>query len=356
MLNINDTSNVATLSRLTRQKIDEAFDLSVDPEFDFLRDSRLHDFGFRGATCLEAATLGGTAHLLNFEGSDTMSAAYYAQFHLNKGVPVASSIPATEHSVMTSWETEEEAVQNMVDHFGGGLFAAVADSYDYYKYLHTVVPKVAEQIKVKGGMMVIRPDSGEPVECVIAGLEAAAKYFGHTVNSKGYKVINNAAVIQGDGIDYHVICAIVDAVLDAGFSAQNVAFGMGAGLLQKHNRDTMSFATKLSHIRYADGTPRDVMKTPTTDSGKFSLPGRLQVIRKNGVAMAYPKPASWEDKTIEKNEMVKVYDCRPIEGVWDETFDQTRERVTAEWSSAPTSADVISTQLRKKIEEIIIKR
>jgi nicotinamide phosphoribosyltransferase len=98
------------------------------------------------------------------------------------------------------------------------------------------------------------------------------------------------------------------------------------------------------------------MKTPTTDSGKFSLPGRLQVIRKSGVAMAYPKPASWEDNVIERNEMITVYDCRPIEGVWDETFEQTRERVTAEWSSAPTSADVISTQLREKIKRIISKR
>lgn len=341
---------------MTRQVIDEAFDKSVDPEFDFLRTSRLHDFGFRGTSSLEQSVLGGIAHLLNFEGSDTMSACYYAQYHLNGGKPVASSIPATEHSVMTSWETEEEAVQNMIDNFGEGLFAAVADSYDYHKYLNTVLPKVAEQIKQKGGMMVIRPDSGDPVECVLAGLEAAAKYFGYSVNSKGYKVISNAAVIQGDGIDYHVICAILDATLKAGFSAQNVAFGMGAGLLQKHNRDTMSFATKLSHITYANGDVRDVMKTPTTDSGKFSLPGKLKVLRQNGVAMAYPKSATWEDKTLEKNELRVVYDCGPVSEVWDSSFDETRERVSREWREAPESADVISSQLKTKIESILKNR
>jgi len=76
------------------------------------------------------------------------------------------------------------------------------------------------------------------------------------------------AVIQGDGINYEVVKQILDKVLAEGYSAQNVAFGMGGGLLQKVNRDTMSFATKLSHITYADGTSRDVMKTPKTDSGK----------------------------------------------------------------------------------------
>jgi len=37
------------------------------------------DFGFRGCTSVEQSILGGTAHLLSFTGSDTMSAAYYAQ-------------------------------------------------------------------------------------------------------------------------------------------------------------------------------------------------------------------------------------------------------------------------------------
>jgi len=86
--------------------IQAAFDKSVDLPLHVLVPSRLHDFGFRGCTCVEQSILGGTAHLLSFTGSDTMSAAYYAQFNLNGGRSVASSIPATEHSVMTSWPTE----------------------------------------------------------------------------------------------------------------------------------------------------------------------------------------------------------------------------------------------------------
>lgn len=54
---------------------------------------------------------------------------------------------------------------------------------------------------------------------------------------------------------------------------QAVAFGMGGGLLQKLNRDTLSFATKLSHIVYTDGREADIMKAPAADKAKISFPG-----------------------------------------------------------------------------------
>lgn len=104
-------------------------------------------------------------------------------------------------------------------------------------------------------------------------LHAADKVFGSDVNSKGFKVIRGCGVIQGDGIDIANISKIAAAVEADGFSAENVAYGMGGGLLQKVNRDTMSFATKLNHIVYEDGRAADVMKQPATDMGKFSLPG-----------------------------------------------------------------------------------
>jgi nicotinic acid phosphoribosyltransferase len=348
-------STVATLSRHTRHLIENAFEESVDEDFNFLIPSRLHDFGFRGCTSVEQSVIGGLAHLLSFEGSDTMSACYYGQFKLNNGKPIASSIPATEHSVMTSWETELEAVMNMAEKYGDGLFATVADSYDYDTFLHTVLPKVAPIVKAKGGTHVIRPDSGDPVSCVRRGLEACAHYYGYTVNSKGYKVLNNSAVIQGDGIDYHIVKAILRDTLNNGFSAQNVAFGMGSGLLHKLNRDTMSFATKVCHIRYADGTPRDVMKTPKTDFEKFSLPGRLQVFKVDGAVTTYPSLAHWEDNVIETNLLKPVYDCGPIKVEW-RTFDEIRERLNRGWKASPEKHDAISKQLMKKIEDIKSRR
>ena len=95
-------SCVATLSRRAKDVIEAAFEKSVDGGHQSpLVGSRLHDFGFRGCTCVEQSVIGGCAHLLNFDGSDTMSAGYYAQFMLNDGRQVAQSIPASEHRCVT---------------------------------------------------------------------------------------------------------------------------------------------------------------------------------------------------------------------------------------------------------------
>ena len=161
-------TTVATLSRRAKDLIAAGFEASVDGgAANPLLNSRLHDFGFRGCTCVEQSVIGGCAHLLNFVGTDTMSAAYYSQFHLNGGRPVAQSIPATEHSVMTCWATEKLAIENMITHFGSGVFACVMDSYDYAAALEEVLPSVASKKVAAGGFMVIRPDSGDPVEVVV---------------------------------------------------------------------------------------------------------------------------------------------------------------------------------------------
>jgi len=160
-------TTVATLSRRCRDLIEAAFAKSVDEKDHFLSETKLHDFGFRGCTCLEQSVVGGCAHLINFIGSDTMSACYYAQFVLNNGKAVAHSIPATEHSVMTAWRTEKEAIEHMIDRFGTGVFACVMDSYDYANALNNILPSVAQKKIGKGGYMVLRPDSGDPVDAVI---------------------------------------------------------------------------------------------------------------------------------------------------------------------------------------------
>ena len=225
-------TTVATLSRRCRDLIESAFDRSVDDAMRVLIPSRLHDFGFRGCTCVEQSVIGGCAHLLNFEGSDTMSAAYYAQFVLNGGKPVASSIPATEHSVMMSHPNEQAAIRCMISKYGKGLFACVMDSFDYARALGEVLPSIASEKVAAGGFMVLRPDSGDPVTAVLMALRAAEKVFGCTTNGKGFKVVTGAGVIQGDGINMASLARILDAVMDAGYSAENVAFGMGGGLLQ----------------------------------------------------------------------------------------------------------------------------
>jgi len=343
-------TTVATLSRRARDLTEDAYQKTVVDAGNTTVESRLHDFGFRGCTCIEQSIIGGVAHLLNFSGTDTMSAAYYAQFTLNNGKPIATSVPATEHSVMIAHKTERDAMLQEIKKFGTGVFACVLDSFDYVNALEKILPSIAKQKVEAGGFMVLRPDSGDPVDSVLKGLRAADKVFGSDVNSKGYKVLRGAGVLQGDGVSIKAIKDILDATREAGYSAQNVTFGMGGGLLQKLNRDTMSFATKLCHITYADGHKRDIMKTPKADSEKISLPGEF-VVKKNkqGVPIVYPKesfPGNDPDNLLKV-----VYDHGKV-CEWED-FDTIKKRVANEWPALPRTYDNISPELKVKIDKTI---
>ncbi|TPX54317.1 nicotinate phosphoribosyltransferase [Powellomyces hirtus] len=350
-------STVATLSKRCRTIIEAAYEQTVDEDSLWTLDSRLHDFGFRGCTSVEQSIIGGCAHLLNFDGTDTLSAAYYAQFNLNGGKPVATSIPATEHSVMTAFPSEKEAIIRLLNNYGHGVCACVMDSYDYVNALDKVLPSIAKHKLEKGGFLVLRPDSGDPVEVVMQGLRAIEKVFGATTNSKGYKVVTGASIIQGDAVTYDSLQTILKATTAAGFAAQNVGFGMGGGLLQKVNRDTMSFATKLSQIVYADGTERDVMKMPKTGMGKISLPGTFAVVKDEvGIPIVYPA----ETKPSTRNLLRTIYDHGPITtpassnpstslSSYDD-FATVRARVKREWAALPRTTDkIISPALHDKI-------
>lgn len=348
-------TNVCTLSRLVREDIVTlGYDVSVDPEDWWTLDYRLHDFGARGCASEDQTIIGGMAHLINFAGSDTVRAAVYAQYVYNECRPVASSIPATEHSVMTSRgrEGELDTVKKIIEIYGKGVYATVGDSYSWDNFLSKIVPEVAEMAKNAGGLWVGRPDSGDPVTCVLQALARGEETFGCRINKKGYKVINGFAVIQGDGINRNTVRDILKAVIAAGFSAQNVAFGMGGGLLQKHDRDTMRFATKLCFVKRLDGTRVDVMKDPKkTDPTKCSLPGQLAVYRTHNGYTVMPAEVGWSDYDtyFPGNVMNVVYDCGPVNFVWP-TFDQIRARVNVEWRNSPKIYDPRSVALRQKID------
>jgi len=279
-----------------------------------------------------------------------LSAAFYAQYHLNGGKPVAESAPATEHSVMTAWSNESQAIRRMIDKFGGDgkVFSVVMDSYDYSNALNKILPAVWALKCEKGGVMVIRPDSGDPSECVLMGLKAAESVAGAKVNAKGYKVLNGIQVLQGDGINYQTIRQIYETAFSAGYSASNIIFGMGGGLLQKINRDTMSFATKLSYTRTPDGIRRDIMKKPKSDASKISLPGILKVKRINGIPTIFP---SFEDEKDPENILQLVWDCGPVPGHKWESFEKIRINVKEGWAAVPKLYDPVSPELKLKISE-----
>lgn len=340
----------ATKSAMVRAYLQEKFDKSVDEEFMFLLDSRLHDFGSRGVSSRETAMVTGCAHLTSFDGTDTMIAGWLATKY-NDGKHVGTSVLATEHSVMTAWDQEIDAIKRAVEITpSGGICSVVADSYSYNNFLTHHLPIIAPIAQAKGVLFVIRPDSGDPVSCVIDGLHAAAKCFGYAVNSKGFKVLDGAAVIQGDGIDMLKLFEIADAVEAAGFSAQCVAYGMGGGLLQKQDRDTLKVAIKLCAIRI-NGTLYGRMKKPTDDLSKTSLPGPFQVNNVSGRPQVYPLyNTGWEDYRDNTNRLEIIWDCGPTAYEW-ETIDQIRERIRREWAnSVPKNTEVLSNQMKDRLE------
>ncbi|UTW56115.1 nicotinate phosphoribosyltransferase [Kordiimonas sp. SCSIO 12610] len=281
-------TTVATNSFYAKKTILKYLAETSDADAEATAQFMLHDFGARGVSSEESAALGGLAHLINFRGTDTMSALVAAKRYYME--PMAGfSVPASEHSTMTSWTKsgEEAAYSNMLERFADSdIISIVADSYDIHNAVETIF---GEKLKAKilenakhGTRLTVRPDSGDPVETPIEIIKLLMEKFGATTNSKGYRVLpDHVRVLQGDGITPDTIGIILGRIKEEGLSAENIVFGMGAGLLQQCNRDTQKFAMKCSAVE-VDGEMRDVFKDPVTDKGKTSKRGVLKLIRENG--------------------------------------------------------------------------
>jgi nicotinamide phosphoribosyltransferase len=216
-------------------------------------------------------------------GTDTVTALTFIQEYYQPDSMFGFSIPAAEHSTITSWkqEGELEAYRNMLDQYPEGLVAVVSDSYDvYYACEKLWGEALKEKILARNGTLVVRPDSGVPKDVVLKVTEILGEKIGYTINEKGYKVlVPQIRVIQGDGVNYESIGEILENLALNGWSADNITFGMGGALLQKVHRDTQKFAFKCS-CATVDGQDRLVFKDPITDHGKKSKKGRLKLILK----------------------------------------------------------------------------
>ena len=286
-------TTVCTVSFASKVAILRAFGRSSDlPGADNPAAFKLHDFGARGATSGESAALAGMAHLVNFSGSDTVEGVLAARRYYDE--PMAGfSIPAAEHSTITSWgrEREVDAYRNMLRQFAkpGSTVAVVSDRWGGV---------LKQTILGSGATVVVRPDSGDPLRVPIDVLRALDGAFGSAVNGKGYKVLPPAIrVIQGDGINAQSLPLLLDAVMAAGYAVDNIAFGMGGGLHQMLNRDTQRFAMKCSAV-CIDGVWQDVFKQPVTDPGKGSKRGRLALLATPGGGYQTVPAAAGQDDLL----------------------------------------------------------
>ncbi len=300
-------TTVATNSYFAKQTILDYLGRTSDNEPEPIAQFMLHDFGARGVSSEESAALGGLAHLVNFRGTDTMSALLAAKQYYREPM-AAYSVPAAEHSTMTSWqrEGEQDAYANMLKQFkGSNIISIVADSYNLFDAIEQHFGgALKEQVLANaeaGSRLVVRPDSGDPVETPIKAIELLMEKFGCTENSKGFRVLPDyVRVLQGDGITPKTIETILGTMESRHISAENIVFGMGSGLLQQVNRDTQKFAMKCSAIE-VDGKWRDVFKEPKTDMAKLSKRGVLALTLSQG---AY--------HTVRREELVGQNLLRPV--------------------------------------------
>lgn len=314
-------SNVATISRHVKARLKEAMDKSADGNagLPFL----LHDFGFRGASSVETAGMGGMAHLVNFQGTDTIMGIRYAQRYY--GADMAGfSVPASEHSIATALRDEGEIdmVRRLIRLYPDGILSHVSDSYDIDAAIDAYGTELKEDILKRNGKFVVRLDSpryeGETAaEQVVWAAGRLAHWFGTETNQKGYKVLNpKVGLLYGDGLSFNDITECANALVEAGFAADTCVYGMGGGLLQKHNRDTQRIAFKCA-AQLRDGKWEDVFKNPK-DASKASKRGRLKLVREDGEFRTVREEAPGED------ELVTVFENGELVREW--TFDEVRAR------------------------------
>lgn len=283
----------------------------------------LNDFGARGVSSHESSEIGGAGHLVNYLGTDNIEALRWAKNRYGK-VATGYSVYATEHSTTTIYlKTGEKTAYTwfLTDVPKDKIISIVPDSYNYEDAVRIILGKeLKHMILARTAPTVIRPDSGDPVEMSLKTVQWLWEDFGGTTNAKGFKVLNPLVrVIYGDGINLKSIRAILQNLVDNGFSIENIIFGMGGKLLQADvNRDTFQNACKLCWA-IVDGEERDIFKDPATSSAKKSKKGRQKLILLDGQY----KTVRQDEYLDYPDQLVTVFENGKLKNKI--TFDQIRE-------------------------------
>lgn len=265
-----------------------------------------HDFSLRGMSSEQSGMASGMGHLTSFQGTDTIPAIFGAHkyYHALLDATTGSSISATEHSVMCSYGQADELElfkHLLVDVYPTGLFSVVSDTWDFWKVVTEYLPALKDIIMARDGKLVVRPDSGDPVDIVTGTkpngvtpeekglIECLWDTFGGTINEQGYKVLDpHIGAIYGDSITLKRATAICERLEAKGFASTNIVFGIGSFSYQYHTRDTFGFAVKATAAT-VNSEERMLFKDPKTDDGtKRSQRGRIVVARKEDVLAEDP--------------------------------------------------------------------
>lgn len=319
----------ATIAREYRLILDKYADETSDmPEF---VDYQAHDFSMRGMFGIEAATMSGMAHLQYFKGTDCIPALIVNEKDYDNPLQI-SSVPATEHSVMSAGgkENELETYNRLLDVYPNGIISVVSDTWDLWQVVSDILPKLRDKIMSRDGKLVIRPDSGDPVEilCGLSSLDGCYEdrcneyefkglieclwdIFGGTINSKGFKQLDgHIGAIYGDSITLDRAFDICERLKAKGFASTNVVLGIGSYSYQYNTRDTLGWAMKCTYAEI-NGVGRAITKDPITDGGiKKSHSGLLKVVcdvAKAGFPYKVLQNVTWDEFNAPDNELKLVY-------------------------------------------------
>lgn len=312
----------------TYRKVLTKWQEKTDAEKGWFIDWQGHDFSMRGMDSVEAVISSGLGHLTSFNGSDSLPTIYGARKFYHEEGFVCGSVNATEHSVMCAGGSNDEVgtFRRLLETYPTGILSIVSDTWDLWKVCTEHVVTLKEQILARDGKLVIRPDSGDPVD-ILCGISEAIPLtqdnlqyrtltgdiswkeqkgviellwdvFGGTINEQGYKVLDShIGAIYGDSITIDRADEICRRLEVKGFASTNVVLGIGSFTYQFNTRDTFGFAMKATYVELTqmvgmeiigDGgvydvpevVGREIFKDPITDDGtKKSATGLLQVVK-----------------------------------------------------------------------------
>ena len=333
--------NSATIAKQYRKVLDKyAEETSSMPEF---VDWQGHDFSMRGMGGIEAAVTSAAGHLLSFKGSDTIPAIDFFEEYYNANSDaelIAGSVAATEHSVMCmgTTEGEYETFNRLIcEVYPKGIVSIVSDTWDLWKVLTDYLPRLKNEIVEREGKVVVRPDSGDPVDIICGNpngkteqekkgvIELLWDVFGGSVNDKGYKeLVPQIGAIYGDSITVPRAIAICERLKAKGFASTNVVLGIGSFTYQYNTRDTFGFAMKATYGE-VNGDGRAIFKDPITDDGtKKSAKGLMKIDLINGVYQLTDN-VSWEEE--QKGELKEVF--RDGKLIVNQSLSDIRAQVSA---------------------------
>lgn len=257
-----------------------------------------HNFSYRGLGGPEQAARNGLAAVLvGAKGTDCVPALDLIKFYYEGQGTEATSIPATEHSVMCAGGMEDEfgTFSRLINEvYPDQPISIVSDTWDFWQVVTEFLPRLKNDILARDATntVVIRPDSGDPVK-IICGDEESANtaerkglveclwdIFGGTINKEGYKVLNpRIGAIYGDSITPERQNQILGGLRQKRFASSNIVLGVGSYTYQYVTRDTHGMAIKATSC-VINGVRHAIYKNPKTDDGtKKSAKGLLMVER-----------------------------------------------------------------------------